>query len=826
MKKSFLFILLSAYLLMFTACTWHIPEKVSVKTQAEYEFSIGSVEKDLGISFTAKDLSEKISLENARLYDYFPEKKDAKVQQFMLKIPLVEIPVNLNEYFKSSSLSESIENMSFSQDVKVPSVNFSSEQNINLSDISDAINTGLTIGGPTASAKIGFTTEFKSVTYSSGAMVLTSDVPDNVTVTLRSGGNSSTGIFVNGKARINLASYTIYKDNTEIEFSSNYPTTYIGLIDKNSVIAKAEGISYSLPKIPLNFAFDTVSSGDDTFESCTVGEGAVNTKIVLPENWSGITVSYEMATTGGITANEPKTPGSEKVIDLKDKTITPAKTNVTAGIYLTLTDATYTNSGNPKFICTSDIKQFSSVTLNLKNVDTRVTKNDKMTEELLETVRSITFASSGLKGVFENNLPEGNAVTLETSSKFIGLSKSTLLQTGKNQNFEIMSEVEQKDIIKKVPVEANEYNSWDFTVKLKFPGYTETNPNRVTINNVTPDTSYHIGFKVEPVINWKEIEIDGKSIQQKDTMNLNLNFSNILSSLDGTIGEKFVKNIKIYELPMYLYCTRPEIDAFEHASFTGAIQMLFKDKTTSEAVGDPIVINKADEKIEFVNYPKLELEDGVVITDVDKLSYSKKADIKRVFNDLNENSDIQLDYDISFTNSTDNNNTIVITPDLLKDDTSASIGIIAAIVLPLKFETAEEIKEDLNSLIGVSGDKDILGRTSASSSDGINEIKGIIESAAISYTANSLPFYSKPDIKIGIDLGERINEKVIGLQSGTFQIRTSEIKALFDTYPLVPNVRIEIDKESILSIPRETKVSMNIKLVVGTNGSYTVYGGK
>ena len=36
-----------AIILSITGCKWEIPEKVSVKTDAEYNFALGNLEKDL-----------------------------------------------------------------------------------------------------------------------------------------------------------------------------------------------------------------------------------------------------------------------------------------------------------------------------------------------------------------------------------------------------------------------------------------------------------------------------------------------------------------------------------------------------------------------------------------------------------------------------------------------------------------------------------------------------------------------------------------------------------------------------------------------------------
>lgn len=823
MKKLRTILCLTTLSCAFTACTWQIPEKISVKTQAEYEFSIGNVEKDLGIDFSVDSFQDKIAIKDARLYDYYPGKKDDKVQQILMRIPLMEIPIDLNEYFNNSSLAESIDKMSFSQDVTVPSVNFSNEQDINVSDISAAINNGLTIAGPVVSAPLLFNIDFTSVSYLSGTMVITcAEAPDYMTVKIISGGNSCYGQFFGGKASINLQNFTLYKADSFIEFGANIATTYIGKISENSVIRRAEGITYALPEIPLNFDFDTINTTDDSFESCTVKEGFVNTNIVLPSEWAGVTVAYSMSTSGGIAVDEPKTYGNTKVIDLKEKTITPGKTKVKAGIYLTLSNAIYNNSGSPKFVCTSDIKTFSSVTLNLNKVDTKVVKNDKLSDVMLDTVKGIKFGSSGLKGVFENNLPEGNVVTLEAKSKFIGLDKSKNLATGKNQEFEIMSELEQEDILSKNPAADNEYNSWDFSVKLKFPGYTDANPNRVTVKNVVPGTSYHIGFSVEPVINWLEIKIDSSQTHQSDSMPLNMDLQSIVNNLDSTMGDTLFDKLRLSKLPLYMYCTKPDIAAFDNAKFTGKISMSIKDVTTLQEIDEPVVINGAEETINFVDYPKLEFENNTVITDLDKIGYSKFKDIAAIlYKSSEENTDIFLDYDVSLINSSQNRSEIIITPDMLSENSAASIGIIAAIVLPLEFEAKEKIEDlSINEMLGMNTE------FSTASLSQLNEIQSIVDSAAIVYTVKQLPIYSNPDWDLKLILDEHIRPVSLGTKTGTVQFNTADIKTLCKAETVTPQMILNIRENTKLSITRNPVVSMDVVLKVATDGTYQVFGGK
>ena len=85
---------IAAILLLFSACNFSIPEKVSVKTNANYNYSIGNISQDFSETFQAKKLFGDLETDANKIYDYFPGQEDAKLQQYLLtiKIPDVDLP--------------------------------------------------------------------------------------------------------------------------------------------------------------------------------------------------------------------------------------------------------------------------------------------------------------------------------------------------------------------------------------------------------------------------------------------------------------------------------------------------------------------------------------------------------------------------------------------------------------------------------------------------------------------------------------------------------------------------------------------------------------
>ena len=91
MKKIAFATISISFLLIFTGCAWKVPEKVSVKTNAEYNFSLGTFEKQLDSEMDIVSMLGETGKDNDAIntYDYFPGKEDKNVQHFILDIEVV-----------------------------------------------------------------------------------------------------------------------------------------------------------------------------------------------------------------------------------------------------------------------------------------------------------------------------------------------------------------------------------------------------------------------------------------------------------------------------------------------------------------------------------------------------------------------------------------------------------------------------------------------------------------------------------------------------------------------------------------------------------------
>lgn len=182
MKKTlFLF---AGLALVFTACNLAIPESVSVKTDADYNFSIGDVDKDFNDTFQVSQLFDGLETEANKIYDYFPGRENEKLQQFILTVATPAIPINI-----TIPSGEDIAGKSLA-DFSIPDFTYSSyvDININMKEIFEAFK----VLGDEFAEKVAF-----------------SEIPLYVYANIGSGFETVTGT-MKGKIKVETAKSTEY----------------------------------------------------------------------------------------------------------------------------------------------------------------------------------------------------------------------------------------------------------------------------------------------------------------------------------------------------------------------------------------------------------------------------------------------------------------------------------------------------------------------------------------------------------------------------------------------------------------------------------------
>lgn len=300
MKLRFIFLsfLFSVILL---SCGWQIPEKISVKSNASYNFTTGEIDTKLNDSLNFDELIKPDENSEFTVYNYLP---DGKSRQFVMRMAIADIPIDLE-----SSINEAIKDLSFTQEIKVPSISFSNQTVIPLGGFSrvpvdeatnfdlNALNFNFTLNDTesdifescevkqgTLFTEIIIPSDWKgvSVSYSfstTGGLVVSEGETSGTKKTIALAGKTITKDQINATAQITLTvqpGYSVSSSPLMLEISSDIEsleTLNVNLSDVTTGFQETEplpeGMKDAFSKIYLNSSgvkidyVNTLPAGND-----------------------------------------------------------------------------------------------------------------------------------------------------------------------------------------------------------------------------------------------------------------------------------------------------------------------------------------------------------------------------------------------------------------------------------------------------------------------------------------------------------------------------------------------------------------------------------
>lgn len=818
MKKRILFFLFCT-VAVFAGCKFEVPQKVSVKTNAEYNFSFGDALKfDFSKYFSYKDiLDSQNSGSNFRVYDYNPG-GNSEYQQFLIRIPIVEVPVDISSYLENLKISDDLRDFSFDRKIQIPAAALEINEDIDLSSMNDAVNAAITITGTTLGGKVEFAggeSTFSSVSYTSGKITLNSvsgqEISDGTVAYLYHSGDFITrGEFFGGTAILSLDEKTLYHDGMSISFDgSSSVGAYIGII--SGTISKADGLKMEKIAVPVSKTAST-KSDDASFEKLVVGKGEMTVGIDIPNSWKNVECDYTAVMTGAVAAVAST---ASPVCDLSGKEIKNEDTEITGAVSITLKDATVDFSKTPKIKAVTNIESIETASIKFADMKTSFGSTESLSDMVKKTVAEIKFeAGCGVSGTYVNTLPTGNDVEITVTSGFLGISgkQGTLLGGTESGELKILS-----DSGKTVVPETD--SAVDFNVKIALPGMTEENPNLITVRDVVPGSEYQIALKLEPKIEWESVSLKTSELNTpaKDEAKTNLNLAEFFSSFADAVekdGNSDIRSkISIPEIPLYLYFQFP--DSLGNMEIGGSVTAKYGDKKTEILNGDE-TITKCCEP-DFGNKD----DSGAVLTDLSAAGFSKK--IPNLFNevDLSKEGSVVVDYDVKISGASGETMTIK-RADMNSD--AKSVSVSAVIGVPLKFGVKEKIDINLLKVAEAEKQEDFFGRSSATDISEIEKYLNVIESVGLGYDFSTLPFGG--DIALSIDMDgdeSQFDTKQIDISKGSeIVVSGSDIKNMLKTYPLYPSVSLSVNEGSF-GLKRNLALNARLSLKMKTNGKIEIF---
>lgn len=596
-------------------------------------------------------------------------------------------------------------------------------------------------------------------------------------------------------------------------------------------------------------------STDETFVKCEIASGSLEIVSKKPDGWTGVTAklsdsgiisgALELPSTAKFDSVEDSSAFIRKKMDLAKSVFTKEHDSTGKIVFkdrisFSCSNATlvFPNGEQPQVTLETAcrIQKASYVVLDLSSKADMLSfsKKTPFSGGMEDYVEEMTLVNSGLEISYKNTLPKGNdgdnAISMEIGSVLLKIDdtgkKKKIMLPQKSETFTSYSP-EDKGISV-----SPKNDSLDFDVKLILPRDEGMPDNWAVLKNVDLDGEYEISVSAKPVFDWLSVKIktpEGSEIKgEEDT---ELSFDKLFSTMKDELGDEsdFIDNIKLVELPLYLYFQKPKLDSLSGMDFTGNIAL----KTSAE----PKPLLKPGEKIEPKDSEIIKTDkDGVVISELSEKDSSGYADIASLFNG-SKSENLKLDYDVRLGGL---DRTVEITKaeyEQLKSenkDAPVSIKISARLVIPLALKLEAKsagnvTKVNILKLAKKDSGEDLFDRGEATSLEDIEKYIDLIESASLIYNIdNGLFSYTQSsksgDILFDTNLaGVKRPSYKLSMERGEEKIYTEDVKAMLRTYPFKPGI-VASFPDGTLQISRNAEFKVNLAVKIRTHGKITIFG--
>ncbi|MBR2106775.1 MAG: hypothetical protein IJ937_05885, partial [Treponema sp.] len=675
MKRFFSYVILVVF--AFVGCSLELPQSISVKTKAEYNFSIGRISAAFSEFFSVSEITETFNenkigdtefTQRIKIYDYNPEKKSENKQQFLIKVPIANVPIDFSEYYAETALADSIKETSFSTEIAIPKLDMETSTQESLLSVQSAVNSCVSFSEKTSSnVSINFD-DFSYVDYSYGTFCINlqgENASDVNSVTLYDADGNFVGYSENfgNSLFIDLTNVRISSKGMRLCFSGASGVEFLAFCDPYSSINAVNGVkkTFSVEIEPsVNLGLDNMG-----ILACEVEKGSVSVDLNVPSEVGNLEIVYKVVLSGAIDAvsNSSK---EKKEISLNGKSINNGDLKVKTLFDISLNDGPVDFDNYVTTLIGLSIDSLNKISMRVDNAKTNLTETNQFSKEVKDFVKSVTLTNSGIKGKFTNELPKGNDITVYGESTFLGLDDSEILGAENSEKeFELLADETEK--LRYIETS----DGMDFNLSILLPGATEENPNVITLKNVETEKKYKMEYVVEPVLNWTKIVVENvvmNSYQGKSELDLNFGNLDFMSKFDGKTKPK--------DICMHVFFEKPDLQSLNQVTFNNV--KLNVNNIKKDEAGNTIPSEESDSKpfseVSWCVSPKLELENDVVITNFDSIENKKTVDLTEQMKDCYDNngeSALLIDYTVDIALGT--NSELTITNDDIKDSEVKSI---------------------------------------------------------------------------------------------------------------------------------------------------------
>lgn len=318
------------------------------------------------------------------------------------------------------------------------------------------------------------------------------------------------------------------------------------------------------------------------------------------------------------------------------------------------------------------------------------------------------------------------------------------------------------------------------------------------------------------------------NLQLTGTTQIDIDMNQIFSSLD-VLGSEFKDKADFYKIPVYVYCnvasgfSDSQLTKNSGATVKGAL--VFSSPVTS----DVCAIGESDEPITQMDFPVLKnaagqevsddsVEDKVVLTDLETAGYSLSGDMGAFANVCKDSSgEMEVTYDLAFSGTTTGED--------------IRITIHACMIMQLAFEidssdlSGDEkdspLKIDLIALAKKDSEQsnaDIFNRSEATDLGEIEKYIDIIEQVSIEYSTRRTPVTSNGKMQYVVKSIIPYFSKSMDYDNGQLTLTSDDFLDMLETYPYKPDLYLVIANKSVIKLPRDISLDMNMNICVSADG--------
>ncbi|MGI5070603.1 hypothetical protein HRO26_05595 [Treponema pectinovorum] len=646
-------------------------------------------------------------------------------------------------------------------------------------------------------------------------------------------------------------------------------------------IKKASGLTISQEILAPHFfnistTIDT-SSIKNILKSGKINSGSISYYLKIPSTWTGIQISPNISLSQdlNVAATDftdcPQKDGSvvNKSANLNGKLFEPnAGIKVEGQIPFSINNATLTLSdsdqavffGGGEFSKIDEAKIYADKILDSATATKSISQS--FGNGIQEFVESVDFSKIGLEGNLSSDLPRSNLkLTPSVTSNFFAIPATSPISQ------EIKFAESSSSQISLVKEYEPSYRVSDFShdvdlkIEMKISSDDAIEPNLVTFESITLGKNYTVNFAVTPIFDWEELSIKafGKTIEGTFESGFSLNSLLKTGISDNAIINDLLSNVEFSPstLSGYLFITKPKMNNQDGEDFFKSF-----DKLTGNVKGiygsheDYIFPSSGTSgNLKFAKNVKTfaELADSEkVIRDISPAfenatdMESRKIKGETLLAMINSKDDFSLKYNLGIQTS-ETGSTVIRKADVeslknLGQDTSIKVSI--AMIFALKLNVTNAIRiDDTFSAFGLELKDDLLGRNDENDVSDFKEFADLVKEVKLKYLFknnsgfNVSAYLTAADKDGNIYLGQSGTEYTKKLEiksnstsnwendSRSINLSHSEIESLFNNYPFIPKVTLEI-KPGEIKIPRNASFGARAVLTAVTDGKYKIWGDK